>query len=124
MLTSSDEIWRGLDSTDWIEAFNAHPKVGERTSSAWSRQEQAGAAAASRDQNAELEHLNRAYEERFGYIFIICASGRTIDQFLDALRERLMNAPEIEIGIAAEQQRQITNLRLRHIRSNTTAVLE
>jgi allantoicase len=112
MLRASDDIWGGLDVEDWLEAFRAHPKIGERTSSAWSQQEQSGAAAASADQVDELERFNRAYEDRFGYIFIICAAGKTTVQFLDALRERLHNLPEVEIRIAAHQQCQITRLRL------------
>ena len=112
MLRACDDIWARLDTADWLEAFRAHPKIGERTSSAWSQQEQSGTAAASASQIAELERLNRVYEDRFGYIFIICAAGKTTDQFVDALRERLSNPPEVEIGIAAEQQRHITRLRL------------
>lgn len=112
MLRTSDIIWNELDSEDWLEAFHAHPKIGERTSSAWSQQEQSGTASATPDQIAELERLNRAYEDRFGYIFIVCATGKTMQQLLHALRERLGNAPDVEIRIAAEQQRQITRLRL------------
>lgn len=112
MLRASDEVWERLGTNDWLEAFRAHPKIGERTRSAWSQQEQSGTASATADQIAELERLNRVYEDRFGYIFIICATGKTAGQFLDALRERLRNAPDLEIRIAAEQQRQITRLRL------------
>jgi allantoicase len=112
MLRACDDIWARLDTGDWLEAFRAHPKIGERTSSAWSQQEQSGTAAASVGQIAELERLNCIYEDRFGYIFIICAAGKTTEQFLEALRERVRNPAEVEIGIAAEQQRQITRLRL------------
>jgi len=112
MLRASDDICAQLDTADWLEAFRAHPKIGRRTSSAWSQQEQSGTASAAADQIAEMERLNRLYEERFGYIFIICAMGKTTGQFLDALRERLRNPPAVEIRIAAEQQLQITRLRL------------
>jgi OHCU decarboxylase len=112
MLRTSDEICARLDTDDWLEAFGAHPKIGARASSAWSLQEQSGVASATADQVAELERLNRVYEERFGYIFIICASGKTTGEFLAALWERLGNAPGIEILVAAEEQRQITRLRL------------
>lgn len=112
MLRACDEIWGRLEVEDWLEAFRAHPQIGKRASGGWPQQEQSGTASAAADQIAELERLNRDYEERFGYIFIICATGKTTEQFLDALRERLCNSPEVEIRIAAEQQRQITRLRL------------
>ena len=112
MLAEADEIWWRLDGDDWLEAFRAHPKIGERSASAWSLQEQSGTASTTSGQLAELDRLNRAYEKRFGYIFIICATGRTTEQMLAALRERLNNSPDVEIRIAAEQQRQITRLRL------------
>jgi OHCU decarboxylase len=112
MLDQADAIWRGLGPEDWVEAFRAHPKIGERTSSAVSQQEQSGTASASADQMEELDRLNRDYERRFGFIFIICATGKTTEEMLVALRERLHNPPEVEIHVAAEQQRQITRLRL------------
>src|SRR5438552_3182996 len=79
MLRASDEIWTRLEVGDWLEAFRAHPKIGERTTSRWSQQEQSGTASAAADQMSELERLNRAYEDRFGYIFIICATGKTME---------------------------------------------
>lgn len=112
MLQAADAIWLGLTPDDWLEAFRAHPRIGERTSSSRSQQEQAGVRSASAEQMAELEKLNRDYEERFGYIFIVCASGKTTEQFLEALRERLNNPPGVELRIAAGEQRQITRLRL------------
>jgi OHCU decarboxylase len=112
MLNDADAVWRGLDVEDWLEAFRAHPKIGERTSSTLSRQEQSGAASASADQTEELARLNRDYERRFGFIFIICATGKTAEEMLGALRERLRNLAEVEINVAAEQQRLITRLRL------------
>ena len=112
MLAEADAIWWRLDEDDWLEAFGAHPKIGERSASAWSRQEQSGTALSTSGQLAELDRLNREYENRFGYIFIICATGRTTEQMLAALKERLNNSPGVEIRIAAEQQRQITRLRL------------
>lgn len=112
MLSEADAIWRSLDEHDWLEAFRAHPKIGERSASAWSQQEQSGTASSSSGQLAELDRLNREYENRFGYIFIIRATGRTTEQMLAALNERLNNSPNVEIHIAAEEQRQITRLRL------------
>jgi OHCU decarboxylase len=118
MLQEADAIWRGLDPEDWLEAFRAHPKIGERTSSELSKLEQSGAVSASPAQRDELARLNRDYERRFGYIFIVCATGKTTEEMLDVLRERLQNAPEVEIQIAAEQQRQITRLRLLKLSSH------
>ena len=115
MFRAADDIWWQLDPEDWLEAFRAHPKIGERTSSAWSQQEQSGTASASDNQAAELDRMNRAYEDRFGYIFIICATGKTAEQMLNALRARLNNPPAVEIRIAAEEQRQITRLRLKRV---------
>jgi len=112
MLRESDAAWWSLDQEDWLEAFRAHPKIGQRSASKWSQQEQAGIAHAADTQLDELERLNRAYEERFGYIFIVCATGKTADQMLEALRARLDNPPGVEIRAAAEEQRQITRLRL------------
>src|SRR5438552_16131375 len=107
MLEAADAIWSTLDRDDWLEAFRAHPKIGERTSSALSQQEQVGAASASPDQLEDLARLNRDYERRFGFIFIICATGKTAEEILTALHERLQNPPDVEIRVAAEQQRQI-----------------
>ncbi len=112
MLRRADEVWWSLDPEDWLEAFRAHPKIGQRSASKWSQQEQVGAADAPAVELNELEHLNRVYEERFGYIFIICATGKTAGQILDALRTRIENPPDVEIRAAAEEQRQITRLRL------------
>lgn len=120
LLRASDEIFTRLDIVDLLEAFHAHPRIGEKSSSAWSQQEQSGAAAAAASQTAKLHRLNRAYEDRYGYIFIICATGKTMDHFLDALRSRLNNAPDVEIQIAAEQQRQITRLRLQKLLSQSS----
>jgi OHCU decarboxylase len=112
MLHEADEIWRRLGPEDWLEGFRAHPKIGERTAAGWPEQEQSGTASASTDERTELARLNREYQGRFGYIFIVCATGKTTAEMLAALRERLRNPPAVEIQIAAEQQRQITRLRL------------
>jgi OHCU decarboxylase len=107
----SDAIWRSLDGDDWREAFAAHPRIGEQ-GSRWSGQEQAGALDATAETLAELSAANREYEARFGHIFIVCATGKSAAQMLSLLRHRLDNDREIELVIAAEEQRKITNLRL------------
>ncbi len=107
----SDAIWRGLGGDDWREAFAAHPRIGE-TGSRWSEQEQAGARDAAAETLAELIAANREYEARFGHIFIVCATGKSAAEMLSLLRHRLDNDRAIELHIAAEEQRKITNLRL------------
>ncbi len=112
VLDLADTIWWELESQDWLEAFRAHPKIGARGTTEWSREEQSGALGASPETLAALAKANRAYEERFGYIFIVCASGKTAAEMLERLEERLENTPEQEILVAAEEQRRILRLRL------------
>jgi OHCU decarboxylase len=120
LLAESDSIWSSLKQEDWLEAFSSHPKIGEKKtaltqsseSRQWSEDEQSGARSASRETLSKLAELNKAYEKRFGYIFIICATGKDSDEMLAALRERLQNDPDTEIRVAAEEQRRITHLRL------------
>jgi 2-oxo-4-hydroxy-4-carboxy-5-ureidoimidazoline decarboxylase len=109
----SARIWASLAPADWREAFAAHPKIGEqRQVSAWSTAEQAGMASADNDVRVRLAALNAAYETRFGYIFIVCAAGRTSDEMLALLDARLKNDPVVELPIAAAEQGRITALRL------------
>jgi 2-oxo-4-hydroxy-4-carboxy-5-ureidoimidazoline decarboxylase len=106
-------IWTSLGKPDWLEAFAAHPKIGEQRSvSAWSTAEQAGMAAAGDDVRGRLAALNAAYEARFGYIFIVCATGRTPEEMLTLVDARLTNDPAVELPIAAAEQGGITALRL------------
>ncbi|MEX2504999.1 MAG: allantoicase [Egicoccus sp.] len=106
-------IWDGLAPQDWLEAFAAHPRIGERTTTKrWSSDEQAGARTAEQATLDALEQGNRDYEERFGHVFLIRAAGRTADEMLAALRERLDNDPDTEVHVAAAQQREIMALRL------------
>ena len=123
VLASSDDIWWQLDRNDWLEAFRSHPKIGEQKAAdevsaqeqQWSGQEQSGIDEASHQTVSSLAELNAAYEQKFGYIFIICATGKTSDEMLAALRERLEHDPETELPIAAEEQIQITELRLKKL---------
>jgi OHCU decarboxylase len=120
LLAEADEVWWTLDPEDWREAFAHHPRIGERAGaapqdargSAWSAGEQAGVAAASGDERAELAAVNRAYEERFGHIYIVCATGRSAEELLAIARARLTNDADDELRVAAEEQRKITRLRL------------
>ena len=115
VFATGDSIWWSLRPEDWQEAFRAHPRIGDRAGHQWSREEQASARHASEATLSELGELNQAYEERFGYIFIINANGRSAHSILEALRARMNNSPETEIRIAAEQQLEITHLRLKRL---------
>jgi allantoicase len=112
LAATADTVWAGLGRDDWLEAFAAHPRIGERSASGWSGKEQAGVAAADPATLAELAEGNRVYEERFGHVFLICAAGKPAAAVLAALRERLDNDPATELRVAAEEQRRITRLRL------------
>lgn len=121
LLTASTETWRRLTGSDWIEAFQSHPRIGgsrapqaaSAQSEAWSTQEQQKVAEADDAAKIALADANREYERRFGRIFIICATGKSAPRILEALRRRLNNDGETELQEAAEQQRQITEIRLR-----------
>ncbi len=115
MTNAADRIWWSLDAGDWHEAFVAHPRIGGRAESVWSKEEQSRAAAAAEDVRDHLARGNEAYEQRFGYTFLVCATGRTAEEILEMLENRLTNVPEIELRVAAEEQRKITNLRLRKL---------
>ena len=113
---AADRHFDALDRNDWLEAFAAHPRIGETPGqghgAAWSREEQAGAAGAEAAVRAELARANRLYDERFGHIFIVCATGKSAGEMLALLRQRLGNEPAAELPIAALEQRKITHLRL------------
>lgn len=121
VLITADQVWRGLKASDCLEAFRSHPKIGESqavqpkgtSSTAWSKQEQKSVAMASDELKRDLAEGNREYEERFGFIFIVCATGKSALEILAILRRRLQNGKEIELREAAEEQRQITQLRLK-----------
>lgn len=117
---AADDVWWSLAPDDWGEAFAHHPRIGERRGAvaqsargaAWSAGEQAGAACAPSHVQEELAAANRAYEERFGRIYIICATGKSAEEMLATARARLANDPAAELRVAAEEQRKITRLRL------------
>jgi 2-oxo-4-hydroxy-4-carboxy-5-ureidoimidazoline decarboxylase len=121
LLAQSDEIWWQLDPADWSEAFSSHPRIGEKKapesatakSADWSSQEQGGVAGSSDSIQEQLKRANDDYEQRFGRIYIVCASGKSVEEMLAILYRRLENDEASELREAAEQQRQITQLRLR-----------
>jgi 2-oxo-4-hydroxy-4-carboxy-5-ureidoimidazoline decarboxylase len=120
-LRAAREAWFSLTPDDWREAFSHHPRIGDiealrkeyAPTRTLSEREQSGATAAPDEVRQALASANRAYENRFGYIFIVCATGRTAEQMLAILRSRLANDPEVEIRIAAEEHARICELRLR-----------
>jgi len=120
VLSAARNVWLALDEKDWKEAFSQHPKIGDRDalrnrfpeSHHLSGREQAGVDGAHGDVLRELASLNQEYEARFGYIFIVCATGKSADEMLALLRERLTNSPADEIRLAAGEQAKITALRL------------
>ena len=111
---AADEVWTGLSADDWLEALEAHPRIGESggASADWSRQEQAGVGGAGEDVRERLARGNADYEARFGHVFLISAAGRDADEILAALTDRLGNDPDTELRVAAEEHRRITRLRI------------
>jgi len=112
MTAAAQRLWWSLAAADWLEAFAAHPRIGERATSTWSAQEQARAMETGDDVRARVAAGNRAYEQRFGYTFIVCATDKSAEDILSVLEQRLLNEPADELQIAADEQRKITELRL------------
>ena len=123
LISKSDRVWWSLNPQDWLEAFHSHPKIGEKKAAAeqaavaqqWSEDEQSGIRNSEQQTLDALAKLNWAYEEKFGYIFIVCASGKSSEEMLAILRGRLQNNPDEELPIAAAEQAKITELRLRKL---------
>jgi len=112
LFRASEREWWGLDRGDWLEAFAAHPRIGERTTDTWSSGEQGGLAPAGADLRHALREDNGSYERRFGHVYLVCATGRSAAELLTDLRERLTNEPDKELRVAAGEQAKITHLRL------------
>jgi len=119
LFAASDHVWRALPERDWQQAFDSHPRLGESHAKAatakslsWSAHEQS-AANPDEAMREELAQANREYERRFGRIFLLCATGRSAAEMLAILRTRVQNDAASELREAAEQQRLITQLRLR-----------
>jgi allantoicase len=109
---AASRIWSSLAREDFLEAFAAHPRIGERTSNRRAEAEQSGAQSASAATLDELRRLNREYESKFGYIYIVRATGKSADQMLHLLRQRIANDPGTELATAAREQLAITLLRI------------
>jgi OHCU decarboxylase len=123
LLYRAEEIWQNLDVQDWLEAFAAHPKIGAKKavphqtaqSADWSKSEQSGMENAADTVRTELENANRLYENKFGFIFIVCATGKSAEEMLSLCRQRLDNLQDEEIKTAADEQRKITEIRLKKL---------
>lgn len=116
---TADRVWSRMSEADWMEAFACHPRIGERKaagapaqSTAWSRQEQASIGAAQAQVLAELAEGNAQYEQRYGFTYIVCATGKSASEMLAILKRRLGSSRAAELREAAEQQRQILHIRL------------
>jgi len=120
LLEIAEEQWYACQENDWREAFAHHPKIGDLNSlkekfastAHWAEGEQAEVQQASEQTLQQLAAGNQAYEQRFGYIFIVCATGKSADEMLQLLNQRLYNNPEVEIQMAMEEQNKITRIRL------------
>ncbi|HEX9303252.1 MAG TPA: 2-oxo-4-hydroxy-4-carboxy-5-ureidoimidazoline decarboxylase [Thermoanaerobaculia bacterium] len=142
----ANRVWRSLSREDWLEAFAAHPRIGAARTRpadlhppppenvtgtgpaglhpspnfvAFSREEQGGTRGTSPETLANLADANRDYEERFGHIFVVFASGRNAAEMLGLVWARLGNDPAAELAIAVEEQRKITRLRLEKLLTPT-----
>jgi 2-oxo-4-hydroxy-4-carboxy-5-ureidoimidazoline decarboxylase len=120
LFESADKIWTHLDQKEWLRAIRHHPPIGSKRGKSkqsgiarnWSAGEQSAARESSPDTLAVLAAANQAYQATFGYVFLICATGKTGDDILQSLHQRLANDPETELYVAAEEMRKIVRLRL------------
>jgi 2-oxo-4-hydroxy-4-carboxy-5-ureidoimidazoline decarboxylase len=117
---AADAALAGLDWGGVLEALAAHPRIGERAGgggreAAWSATEQSAAASGAAEVRHRITKGNIAYEERFGHVFLICATGRPAEEILTALTARLGNDPGTERGVVREELRKIVHLRLEKV---------
>ena len=112
LFAAADAIWAGLDRADLLEAFAHHPAIGAAGARGFAARERAQVAQASATTLEELETLNRRYRERFGFVFLVCATGKSADEMLALLRARIDNPADVELRVAAGEQAKITRLRL------------
>lgn len=125
LFSASDAAWSRMERQDWLEAFSHHPRVGGKdalrekfaATSAWAQSEQSGAAAADEETLDALARGNAEYEAKFGFIFIVCATGKSAAEMLDLLKSRLPNDETRELRLAADEQNKITKIRLEKLLS-------
>lgn len=117
---TSDKIWSECNEKDGLEAFQYHPKIGDikslekkfASTQQWASGEQSGVSMASPEVLQELADGNKAYQKKFGYVFIVCATGKTASEMLYILKQRLHNSVSVEIKIAMQEQNKITHIRI------------
>ncbi len=120
MFAKAEEVWFKLNRKDWLEAFKQHPKIGDLASlekkfgntKEFTTNEQSSVNSAATETLTELKKYNEWYEKDFGFIFIVCATGKTADEMLGLIKERIKNNYETELKIAMGEQNKITKLRL------------
>lgn len=120
LLEDAEEQWFKCNEEDWKQAFAQHPKIGDidslkkkfASTATWASGEQSGVNAAPQNTIEALAEANKKYEDKFGYIFIVCATGKSAEEMLGILQSRLLNEPKLEIEVAADEQNKITKLRL------------
>lgn len=120
LFSRADQLWSGLGRKDYLEAFTHHPRIGDvsklrqrfAATAGWSSEEQKGVGGASEETLQALAKGNLEYEEKFGFIFLVCATGRSADEMLALLRARMPNPSDRELQIAAGEQAKITRIRL------------
>lgn len=125
LFESAAKIWNSLRSSDWLEAFAAHPRIGERKaatsqqerSAEWSSSEQAGVDSGDDVTRQDLARANQEYIDKFGFIFIVCATGKSAREMLELCRARSGNDRDTEVEIAAKEQQKITEIRLQKLLS-------
>ena len=123
MIEISDTIWEECDVDDYLEAFTHHPRIGDVESlakkyantKAWASGEQKGVEGADRAVIERLAAGNKSYEEKFGHLFIVCATGKSVAEMLALLEARMPNDPKAEVMVAAAEQNKITRLRLKKL---------
>lgn len=112
LMQEAGQVWRELGPSDWKQAFAKHPSIGGQTDSQWSKDEQAGVAGLADFAISEMSELNEKYFQKFGFVFLICATGKTGEEVLVELKKRIKNTPEQEIAAASREQQKIMRLRL------------
>jgi allantoicase len=120
LFQAADTIWSELPQEHWLQAFRHHPPIGAKkakskqsaAASRWSAKEQSTVQSAAPEVLSALAEENKTYAKKYGHVFLICATGKTSEDILQALRQRMSNDPDVELRIAAEEQRKITRLRL------------
>ncbi len=123
VIEMADLFWEHATEEDVLKAFSAHPKIGDKknlvekfaTTAKWAGTEQKGVESASEIIIDRLAENNKQYQEKFDFIFIVCATGKSAEEMLELLEERLQNKQEIEFLIAKEEQRKITHIRLKKL---------